>query len=191
MQVLKFGGSSVPNSTNMNKVIAIVRNAVANDRTVVVSSAINGATDALLEIGRKAKTGDDSYLALIEQLHQRHNSIIDELIPQEESEAIRERCNDLFNSLTEICKGVYLLKELTELSQDHIVSFGELLSTSILSAKFKSLNISHQWKDSRELIKTELQAGKNVVIDNLTTSNIWEYFNADQHKLYIMPGFIA
>ena len=191
MQVLKFGGSSVANSTNMNKVIAIVRNAVANDRTVVVSSAISGATDALLEIGRKAKTGDDSYLALIEQLHQRHNSIIDELIPQEESEAIRERCNDLFNSLTEICKGVYLLKELTELSQDHIVSFGELLSTSILSAKFKSLNISHQWKDSRELIKTELNAGKNVVIDNLTTSNIWEYFNTDQHKLYIMPGFIA
>ena len=191
MQVLKFGGSSVANSTNMNKVIAIVRNAAANDRTVVVSSAISGATDALLEIGRRAKTGDDSYLSLIEQLHQRHNSIIDELIPQEESEAIRERCNDLFNKLTEICKGVYLLKELTELSQDHIVSFGELLSTSILSAKFKSLNISHQWKDSRELIKTDLQAGKNVVIDNITSSNIWEYFCADQHKLYIMPGFIA
>ena len=191
MQVLKFGGSSVANSTNMNKVIAIVRNAAANDRTVVVSSAISGATDALLEIGRRAKTGDEEYLNLISQLQTRHNAIIDELIPQEENEAIKERCNSLFNSLTEICKGVYLLKELTELSQDHIVSFGELLSTSILSAKLKSLNISHQWKDSRELIKTELQAGKNAVIDNLTTSNIWEYFNADQHKLYIMPGFIA
>ncbi len=191
MQVLKFGGSSVANATNMNKVIAIVRNAIASDRTVVVSSAISGATDALLLIGKTAKAGDENYLNLIDTLQDKHTAIIEELIPAEESEAIKVKCDALFNQLKEICKGVYLLKELTELSQDHLVSFGEMLSTNIISAKLKSLNISHQWKDSRELIKTEAQAGKNVVIDNLTTNNIWEYFNNDQHKLYIMPGFIA
>ena len=191
MQVLKFGGSSVANAENINKVIAIVRKAAANDRTVVVSSAISGATDALLLIGKTAKAGNEEYTELIDQLQQRHSSIIAELIPAEESETIKETCNGLFNKLREICKGVYLLKELTELSQDHIVSFGELLSTNIISAKLKSLNISHQWKDSRELIKTELLAGKNVVIDNTTTENIAGYFNTDGHKLYIMPGFIA
>ena len=191
MQVLKFGGSSVANAENIKKVIAIVKDALSNDRTVVVSSAISGATDALLLIGQTAKSGDENYINLIAQLQERHNAIIDQLIPQQESESIIEICNGLFNKLREICKGVYLLKELTDLSQDHIVSFGELLSTNIISAKLKSLNISHQWKDSRELIKTGLQAGKNVVIDNLTTSNISEYFNTDQHKLYIMPGFIA
>lgn len=191
MQVLKFGGSSVANAANINKVIAIVKNALANDRTVVVSSAISGATDALILIGKTAKDGDERYLELIGELQQRHLQIIGELIPQEESETIKETCNSLFNKLREICKGVFLLKELTELSQDHIVSFGEILSTNIISAKLKSLNISHQWKDSRELIKTELQAGKNAVIDNLTTANISEYFTSDAHKLYIMPGFIA
>ena len=191
MQVLKFGGSSVANAENINKVIAIIRKAAASDRTVVVSSAISGATDALLLIGKTAKAGNEEYTELIDQLQQRHSSIIAELIPAEESETIKETCNSLFNKLREICKGVYLLKELTDLSQDHIVSFGELLSTNIISAKLKSLNISHQWKDSRELIKTELQAGKNVVIDNTTTENIAGYFNADGHKLYIMPGFIA
>lgn len=191
MQVLKFGGSSVANAANINKVIAIVKNALANDRTVVVSSAISGATDALILIGKTARTGDERYLELIGELQQRHLQIIGELIPQEESETIKETCNGLFNKLREICKGVFLLKELTELSQDHIVSFGEILSTNIISAKLKSLNISHQWKDSRELIKTELQAGKNAVIDNLTTANISGYFANDAHKLYIMPGFIA
>ncbi len=191
MQVLKFGGSSVANAENIRKVIAIVKDALANDRTVVVSSAISGATDALIQIGKSAKNGDENYINLIDQLQSRHNEIIGELIPQQESGAIIETCNSLFNKLREICKGVYLLKELTELSQDHIVSFGELLSTNIISAKLKSLNISHYWKDSRELIKTELQAGKNVVIDNLTTNNIAEFFNTDRHKLYIMPGFIA
>lgn len=191
MQVLKFGGSSVANATNINKVIAIVKRAIASDRTVVVSSAISGATDSLLLIGTTAKAGDENYLNLIDNLQERHNEIIAELIPAEESESIKEICNTLFSQLREICKGIYLLKELTELSQDHLVSFGEMLSTNIISAKLKSLNISHQWKDSRDLIKTESQAGKNVVIDNLTTNNIWEYFNNDQHKLYIMPGFIA
>ena len=56
MQVLKFGGSSVANAENINKVIAIVRRAAANDRTVVVSSAISGATDALLLIGKTVHT---------------------------------------------------------------------------------------------------------------------------------------
>ncbi len=191
MQVLKFGGSSVANAGNINKVIAIVKKALSNDRTVVVSSAISGATDALILIGQTAKRGDEKYLELIDDLQQRHNGIIGELIPAEESEAIQDTCNGLFNELREICKGVYLLKELTELSQDHIVSFGELLSTNIISAKLKSLNISHQWKDSRELIKTELHAGKNAVIDNLTANNIGKYFASDAHKLYIMPGFIA
>ena len=191
MQVLKFGGSSVANAENINKVIAIVRKAAANDRTVVVSSAISGATDALLLIGETAKAGNETYTELIDKLQERHLEIISQLVPAEESEAIKDTCSELFNKLREICKGVFLLKELTELSQDHIVSFGELLSTSIISAKLKSLNISHQWKDSRELIKTELQAGKNVVLDNNTTTNISEYFNTDAHKLYIMPGFIA
>ena len=191
MQVLKFGGSSVANAGNINKVIAIVKRALSNDRTVVVSSAISGATDSLLLIGNTAKSGDEKYLGLIDSLEQRHIEIIDELIPAEESESIRQTCQDLFNKLREICKGVFLLKELTDLSQDHIVSFGELLSTNIISAKLKSLNISHQWKDSRELIKTELQTGKNAVIDAVTTANISGYFANDPHKLYIMPGFIA
>ncbi len=191
MQVLKFGGSSVANAENITKVIAIVKRALASDRTVVVSSAISGATDALILIGKTAKSGDEKYLELIDSLQQRHNSIIEGLIPAEESETIKCICCELFNKLREICKGVYLLKELTDLSQDHIVSFGELLSTNIISAKLKSLNISHQWKDSRELIKTQLQANKNVVIDNLTSANIGEYFSNDPHKLYIMPGFIA
>lgn len=191
MQVLKFGGSSVANAENINKVIAIIKNALSSDKTVVVSSAISGATDALLQIGEVAKIGDEGYLNLIDNLQERHNKIIADLIPADESYIIKEICDGLFNKLREICKGVYLLKELTPLSQDHIVSFGEILSTKIISAKLKSLNISHQWKDSRELIKTELQGGKNVIIDAVTNSNIASYFNENNNSLYILPGFIA
>ena len=191
MQVLKFGGSSVANSSNINKVISIVRTALKRDVTIVVSSAISGATDALIKIGKTAKNQDKDYLKQIESLEERHITLINELIPMEDIAPITEECKGLFNELREICKGVYLLKELSDLSLDHIVSFGEMLSTKIISAKFKSLNISHKWKDSRELIKTELLGGKNVVIASATNNNIASYFASQKQNLYILPGFIA
>lgn len=191
MQVLKFGGSSVANAQNINKVISIVKETLKHDKAVIVSSAISGATDALIAIANAAKEQNNHYQTLIDQLEERHISIIDELITSDDNSSIKNICGELFGKLREICKGVYLLKELSELSQDHIVSFGELLSTKIISAKFKSLNISHVWKDSRELIKTEYIAGKNVVITNETYSNIANYFAGNNNNLFIMPGFIA
>lgn len=191
MQVMKFGGSSVANAQNINKVIAIVKEAFKKDKTVVVSSAISGCTDELIAIGKEALAQNGNYTERIDKLEQRHISLIEELIPAEDSVAIKQECAELFNELREICKGVYLLKELSNLSLDHIVSFGELLSTKIISAKLKSLNISHQWKDSREVITTEPVNGKNVVITDLTNWKIKEFFDQSNYKLYIMPGFIA
>ncbi|MDO4735481.1 MAG: bifunctional aspartate kinase/homoserine dehydrogenase I [Bacteroidia bacterium] len=191
MQVLKFGGSSVANAQNINKVIAIVKETLKTDKAVIVSSAISSATDSLIAIANAAQAQDNNYHTLIDALEQRHNQIIDELIPEEDTISIKATCSELFGKLREICKGVYLLKELSGLSQDHIVSFGELLSTKIISAKLKSLNISHQWKDSRELIKTEHIAGKNIVDTKQTYSNIAQYFATTNNNLYILPGFIA
>ena len=191
MQVMKFGGSSVANAQNINKVIDIVREALTKDKTVVVSSAISGCTDQLIAIGKAALAQDNTYGQIIDQLEAKHMELIDQLIVNDDSSAIKSACAELFNELREICKGVYLLKELSSFSLDHIVSFGELLSTKIISAKLKSLNISHLWKDSRELLKTEEIAGKNAIISDITGKNIKEFFENSNHKLYIMPGFIA
>ena len=163
MQVLKFGGSSVANAENINRVIAIIKKKIKRDKTAAVASAISGTTDALIQIGKRAQLQDDSYIQQIEALYQRHIELIKELIPDEDSAPIKSECKELFGKLREICNGVYLLKELSPLSLDHIMSFGEMLSTKIISSKLKSLNISHVWKDSRSLIKTEISAGANVV----------------------------
>ncbi len=216
MQVLKFGGSSVANAQNINRVIAIVKEELTRDKTVVVSSAISGCTDELIAIANEALTQNDNYTERIDKLEEKHLQLIDELfatsygsnasvnnnsadsakyskadITAEDSAAIKRECRELFNKLREICKGVYLLKELSALSQDHIVSFGELLSTKIISAKLSSLNISHLWKDSRDLIVTEQIQGKNAVITDLTNRNIKDFFERSSQKLYILPGFIA
>ena len=65
MQVLKFGGTSVANAVNMQKVVDIVAGAVDKDRTILVCSAISGCTDTLIKIGHLASEKDDSYKDLI------------------------------------------------------------------------------------------------------------------------------
>ena len=58
MQVLKFGGSSVANAENINKVSANIQQAVSKDKTIVVVSALGGVTDALLSCGSNAAAGN-------------------------------------------------------------------------------------------------------------------------------------
>lgn len=191
MQVLKFGGSSVANAENISKVIAIVRGRLKKDKTIMVSSAIGGATDALIEIGKLAKTQDISYIEKIKALEKKHLDIIAALIPKEDSAAVKEECKTLFIRLEEIAKSICCLGELSSLSLDSVMSFGELLSTKIISAKFKSLNVSNVWKDSRSLIKTERTGAENKIIRKATLKNISEYFSSARGSLFILPGFIA
>ncbi len=61
MQVLKFGGSSVANADNINKVITIVQHAVKkNNNIIIIVSALGGTTDALLEVAKLASNADSS-----------------------------------------------------------------------------------------------------------------------------------
>ena len=90
MQVMKFGGTSVANATNMSKVVDIVTKAADRDRTILVSSAISGCTDTLIKIGIRASERDESYKTLIDELQKKHHDIIRELLPLEKHEESRE-----------------------------------------------------------------------------------------------------
>ena len=128
MQVLKFGGSSVASSEAMLRVIEIVRKALEEDRTIVVSSAVSGCTDALIQTGHKAAARDESYKDLIADLRKRHYKIIGELLPEGYRERTAASVDKLFESLEGITYGVYLLGELSQASLEAIEGFGELFS---------------------------------------------------------------
>ncbi|MFK5019560.1 hypothetical protein ACI4CV_27580, partial [Klebsiella pneumoniae] len=72
MQVLKFGGSSVANAENIQKVLAIVGKASSKDQTIVVVSALGGVTDQLLQIGTLAAAGNEAFKEDIKLLEQKH-----------------------------------------------------------------------------------------------------------------------
>ena len=192
MQVMKFGGTSVANATNMSKVVDIVSKAVERDRTILISSAISGCTDTLIKIGIRASERDESYKTLIDDLQKKHHDIIRELLPLEKHEESREVCDALFDSLRGIAQGVCLLGELSPASLDAIQSFGELWSTKILATKLASIGIATKWVDSRAIIRTVPKNGKNVVDIQKTYFKVNEMVEKNPiTQLFVAPGFIA
>ena len=176
----------------MRRVVEIVSAAVERDRTILVCSAVSRCTDTLIEIGHRAARRDDSYRTLIDQLQERHNTIIDELLPQDRRDDPRQQCNALFDSLRSITQGVCLLGELSPASLDAIQSFGELLSTRILAARFAQTGIPLKWIDARKIVRTERVGDRSVVVTDVTYANIVDTVEHNPiTSLFIVPGFIS
>lgn len=192
MQVLKFGGTSVANAEAIQQVVEIVSRSVDRDRTILVVSAIQGCTDALIRIGNLASQRDEAYKEVIDSLQKQHHQIIKEVLPVEKQEESRETCDSLFNSLRSIAQGVFLLGELSPTSLDAIQGFGEQWSSRIIATKLASIGIATKWVDSRKIIRTVSKGEKNTVDVQKTYFRTNEMIESNPiTQLFVMPGFIA
>lgn len=191
MQVLKFGGTSVANADCISKTIAIIQRAAQKGRVIVVSSALGGITDSLIQAGAIAALGDESYKSKLQYVEERHFSTINALLPDDKGSKIRNEIKDMLEELAKLCYGVFLLKELSLRTKDRIMSFGELMSTKILSAKLAAMEVEHLWVDSRSIICTDSSFGMAIVNNEETNKKVRDLLMRDAHRLYIFPGFIA
>lgn len=191
MQVLKFGGSSVKNAENISKVVAIVKDKIKEDRTVVIVSALGGITDLLLQCCKLASESNESYKEKLQEAEQRHLQTIKELIPLTQQSSILSHIKTLCNEIEDICNGIFLLRELSERTKDRVVSYGELMSSQIIAAKLKAELGECEWKDSRELITTNSNFGSAAVDFSTTNKKIADYFSSNTASLFMLPGFIA
>jgi aspartokinase/homoserine dehydrogenase 1 len=79
MKVLKFGGTSVGSSKNINNVISILENYAKKDKVVCVVSAVGGITDKLLLAGKQAQNKDTVYIHTFNLIKDIHFNIVNEL----------------------------------------------------------------------------------------------------------------
>ena len=191
MQVLKFGGTSVANADNINKIAGIIKIATSKDKTIVVVSALGGVTDLLLQCGALAAKADQSYKQLLQEITQRHLTTIKALLPVTTQSSILSQVMQQCHEIEDVCNGVFLLKELSDRTKDKIVSYGELISSHIISSYLTSAEIKNTWVDARKLIRTDSNFTKANVDFEVTNKNIREYFNSSGEQLYVVPGFIA
>jgi len=191
MKVLKFGGSSVANAENINRVIAIVQKALEKEKIIVIVSALGGITDTLIQCGTLASRGDETYKTKLKEVEYRHLETIKLLIPVDRQSSVLSQVKKSCNEIEDICNGVFLLEELSDRTKDRIVSYGELISSWILSSRLKALGVENTWKDARELIITDSNFTYATVNFRTTNQNISDYLSAADDSLFIVPGFIA
>ena len=191
MQVLKFGGTSVANAENIRKVSCIIQRASKKESVLAIVSALGGITDILLQAARKAAQGVEDYKKLLEQAELRHLEVVKELIPVVKQSSSLSLVKKQFNEIDDICNGIYLLGELTERTTDKILSYGELISSQIISAALQENGIENTWKDSRDLIVTDSSFTHAVVDFSATNEKIQRYVAGKKSSVYILPGFIA
>lgn len=185
MKVLKFGGTSVGSVESILNVKNIVE--AVKEPVVVVVSALGGITDKLIEIANLATKGDATYEVEFETIKERHFTIINGAItdPVKKQNVITGTAA-LFDELSNIYKGLYLIRDLSAKTLDTIVSYGERLSSFILSNVINEARLY----DARQFIKTEKQFAKHVVDFELTGEKIKETFKK-LPKVALVPGFIS
>lgn len=191
MLVLKFGGSSVANAENINKIIAMLKDRSEKEKLVIVVSALGGTTDALLNSVITASKGDEKYKEELRKIENRHLDVVKHLIPVANQSRVLSMVMQHCNEMEDICDSVFLLKELTSRTKDRMMSYGELLSSQIISAKFQCSGFENKWIDTRKLITTNSHYENAAVDFELTNKKIKDYFSVSTASFFVAPGFIA
>ena len=187
MKVLKFGGTSVGTAESISLVKQIVE--AETEPVIVVVSALGGITDRLILMAHQAAAGDMGYEAEFEAIHKRHDMLIRNILPAGTSRkrALYRKVHALLDELKDICQGLYLLKEMSANMEDTVVSYGERLSSLVVSTLIRNAVLY----DSRLFMKTEHKGGKHMLAKTETEELIKKTFEGKKDTIAVVPGFIA
>ena len=184
MKVFKFGGASVKDAEGV-KNLAKILTKYKDDKPLVVISAMGKTTNALEEVARAfyLKQGDAfDKLNIVKEFH---SSILKELF--EENHLVFDVVSNLIVEVEWAIESEP--RQDYPYEYDQIVSVGELLSTTIVSAYLKEVGIDNDWLDARDVIKTDNKHQAAGIDWDLTTELIQNKVNKD--KLTISQGFIG
>ena len=181
MKVLKFGGSSVATPESIRKVRAIVES--RQEPVVVVVSALGGVTDELVRISALAEAADPAWLDGVAALRKRHLDMCEALAGADGS--LRADVEALLDELESICRGVFLLKVLPEKTRNQILSFGERLSSRIVTAAIGNA----ERYDALDFIRVDGGLVDFAATGDLVRKRFAGY--GPESPVAICPGFIA
>ena len=189
MKVMKFGGTSVGSVKSILSLKKIVETEARTQPVVVVVSALDGITDRLIATSKMALQGDEHYREEFDAMLSRHHQMIEAIITDDKKRIdLFYNVDSLFDQLRSILYGVYLIHDLSEKTEDAIVSYGERLSSHIVAAMIKN-GIR---MNSRDFIRTEKKLGHHVLNTDETVKLVKEAFKKLNDKnVYVVPGFIA
>lgn len=184
MKVLKFGGTSVGSAESILNVKKIVEN--QQEPVIVVVSALGGITDKLIAVTQMAFSGDTTYESEFQVIVNRHLELVQALVPATEMEATAEKVLLILGDLRAVYKQVYESRELDLRTKDLIVSFGESLSSLIISKIIRGAT----YVNTADFIKTDTSFGKHIPDLEGTYALIQKHF-LSLPAVTVCSGFIS
>lgn len=185
---MKFGGTSVGSVNSILNLKSIVENAAKEDDIIVVVSALGGITDRLIKTANMAVQGDSSFNDEFQEIVARHHELVNAIIPcnEKRTELLKE-VDMLLGELNNIYQGLALINNLAPKSEATIVSYGERISSRIVTALIDGAVRFN----ARKFIKTESKHGKYILASEETERLIHGYFDGNRERIIVVPGFIA
>ena len=184
IKVYKFGGASVKDAYGVKNLIKVLNETGSENRLIVVSAM--GKTTNALEVVVRDYLETTRIPSSLEEVKAYHRNIIEELFPDTEA-PVYFKTEALFTELENFLQ--HNKSNQYDFVYDQIVSYGELVSTTIVSEYLNSRNIDSTWLDARNFIKTDSTYRDAQVNWNKTQELIHE--NIDPNKLNVIQGFIS
>ena len=188
MNVLKFGGSSVGSVESILNVKKIVSS--RKESVIVVVSALGGVTDQLLNTSSMAEAGDPAFVESFAKIRMRHLDMVDAIFqPSGTKDKLVEAIENHLNDLKALYEGVNTLRVLPEKTRCQIVSYGERLSSMIVSALIEGSVLYN----SLDFIKSTVIEGKNALDSEITDKLVKQTFAGIEQRceVALVPGFIS
>jgi aspartate kinase len=185
MRVFKFGGASVKDAAGIKNVYSVLQTAGYEDVLLVVS-AMGKTTNALEVVIKNYFDKSPELQSSVQEVKKYHNEILLDLFEDDKNlvfAAVNAQFSDLEYFLNHNKSPNY------NFVYDQIVSYGELISTTILSHFMNFMGIQTQWLDVRNFIKTDSNYRDAEVDWNLTQKNIAK--NVKRKILNITQGFLG
>ena len=185
MRIFKFGGASVKDAEGVRNVVSVLEK-VGLENTLLVVSAMGKTTNAMEAVVDAYFENEAELDDKIQFVADYHKAIINQLF-----EAKNHGIHHRLNTLIEEFRGFLLWNKSPKYAfvYDQVVGYGELISTSILSAYLEEVGIENTWLDIRELIKTDSDYRDAKVNWAVTEQNIKEQVHPK--KLSIVQGFLG
>ena len=185
MRVFKFGGASVKDAAGIKNVYSVLQTAGYEDVLLVVS-AMGKTTNALELVIKNYFEKSPELQSSVQEVKKYHNEILLDLFEDENNPAfaaVNSQFSDLEYFLAHNKSPNY------NFVYDQIVSYGELISTTVLSHFMSHMGIKTQWLDVRNFVKTDSNYRDAEVDWDLTKKNISK--NVKGKILNITQGFLG
>lgn len=185
MRIFKFGGASVKDADGIKNVVEVLRQ-VGYENTLLVVSAMGKTTNAMETVVNTYFEDKKAVSGVIHDVLKYHNDILIDLF-EHEKHPIFQRIKILFDEV----QGFLIWNKSPKYNfvYDQVIGYGELVSTTILSAYFNEIGIKNNWLDVREFIKTDDNYRDVAINWEKTQQNVNKII--DKKLLNITQGFIG